>query len=59
MEFRKICPECKKTYVNGAIGTCGECRVVLVKIKHSYTIIDDKIVTIVYKFEKEENGINT
>ena len=56
MEFRKICPKCKKTYTNGAIGTCGKCQIDLVEIKHSYTTIDDEVVTIVYsKFEKREN----
>ena len=48
VEFCKLCPSCKKTYTNGAIGDCGKCKVGLIDIRHSYTIIDDEVVTIVY-----------
>jgi len=58
VEFCKICPKCKKTYTNGAMGICGKCKIQLIEIKHSYTIIDNDVVTIVYsKFALSEKKI--
>jgi len=52
MEFKKICPVCLKSYVNGAVGKCKKCKVELKRIKHDLTLIKNNIVEFYYKIEK-------
>lgn len=53
VQFRKICPNCLKTYTNGVIGKCGECQVDLEEIGQTSIRIDGNYVFIQYKFFEE------
>lgn len=54
VKFCRICPNCKKTYTNGAIETCGVCRVDLREIEEVSVIIDGELVKITYKLSEVE-----
>jgi len=54
MEFRKICPNCLKTYTNGAIGKCGKCQVNLREIGAIAKRIVGNNIFIQYKFIEKE-----
>lgn len=54
MNFVKICPECNKSYTNGAIGKCGKCQRILRNITYMATkFTRPNIVAFIYVVEPE------